>query len=379
VDLAVHADLGEVCEIWRSFEQQADHTVFQAYNWLATWHRHVGVLRQIVPVIALGREQSGEILFILPLAIEPTGAVRRLTWLGWQVCDYNGPLLASRFATSIGPADFVRTWRHLIKLLEADPRFRFDLIDLDKMAERVGRQRNPFLNLEVRAHPSSAHVTLLGDDWHTFYAAKRSPATRKRERRQLRQLADHGKIRFIEVNDCDERIRTLRTLVEQKSRAFAKMGIEDPFLQPGHRDFFLAIANDCAMQGHIHISRLDVGDQVVAASMGLILDDCYYLILSSYHGGELSRFGPGRELLQHAIAQRFRRFDFTVGDEAYKRDWSDVELPLHDYLTAVTLRGWVAKAATAEFRRVKRFIKRSPGLWRVFKKARALAGSLSSP
>ncbi len=35
----------------------------------------------------------------------------------------------------------------------------------------------------------------------------------------------------------------------------------------------------------------------------------------------------------------FARFDFTVGDEPYKRDWSDTELRLHDYLAAVTLRG----------------------------------------
>jgi CelD/BcsL family acetyltransferase involved in cellulose biosynthesis len=96
----------------------------------------------------------------------------------------------------------------------------------------------------------------------------------------------------------------------------------------------------------------------------------------------LSRFGPGRaqlnELLRYAIQQRLQWFDFTVGDEPYKRDWSDTELTLHDHLAAVTLRGWLFVTMLAVFRRIKRHIKQSPGLWRAFSRARALAGVLNS-
>jgi hypothetical protein len=60
------------------------------------------------------------------------------------------------------------------------------------------------------------------------------------------------------------------------------------------------------------------------------------------------------------------------------RDWSDTELRLHDYSTAATVRGWLIGAMIAQFRRIKRFIKQSPGLWRSFSKARALARSLTA-
>jgi CelD/BcsL family acetyltransferase involved in cellulose biosynthesis len=277
---------------------------------------------------------------------------------------------------------FFLAWRDAIGLLQSEARFRFDLIDLEKMPECVGEQRNPFIDLNVRAHPSGAYVADLGRGWDELYAAKRSASTRKRERRQLRQLADHGKVCFIDVEDRDDRTRTLTTLLEQKSLALARMGVDNLFLNPGRREFFLAMASDPAMREVVHVSRLDVGAQTAAASVGLKFRNCYYLILSSYDGGELSRFGPGRahlhELLRHAIEQGFQRFDFTVGDDPYKRDWSDTELTLHDYLTAVTLRGWLIGAMTAEFRRIKRFIKQSPGLWRAFSKARALAGLLSA-
>src|SRR6185295_1319791 len=219
-------------------------------------------------------------------------------------------------------------------LLRSDRRLRFDLIDLQKMPEQIGAQRNPFLDLPVLAHPSGAYVATLGSDWDEFYAAKRSSSTRKRERRQFKHLAEHGEIRFVDVEERDDIARTLDTLLDQKSRAFARMGVRNMFARPGYREFYLDVATD-----------LNVRALPAAANLGLRFRNSYYLVLSSYHDGEIARFGPGRahlhELLRRAIERGFERFDFTVGDEPYKLDWSDTELRLHDYLAGASLRGWL--------------------------------------
>ena len=95
----------------------------------------------------------------------------------------------------------------------------------------------------------------------------------------------------------------------------------------------------------------------------------------------MARFGPGRahlnELLRHAVAGQFRRFDFTIGDEPYKRDWSDIVLRPYDHLQPVTIRGAAVVSAKVAFRVTKRFIKQTPALWRLFSKARALKAALS--
>ena len=377
ISLQVHADLEEIGTTWRAFEQQADHTVFQSFDWLAHWQRHVGNLRGTLPAIVTGREADGELLFILQLAIETGGLARRLVWLGSALCDYNAPLIARSFGAHVSAERFLLAWREAIALLQSERRLRFDLVDLEKMPEQIGEQRNPFIDLVVRKHPSGAYVADLPRDWETLYAAKRSSATRKRERRQLRALADHGALGFVDVQDAGERARTIATLLEQKSRVFARMGVVNPFLSAGHREFYLAAARDPALRDLVHISRLDVGSKIAAASVGLTFRSCYYLILSSYDGGEIARLGPGRahlhELMRYAIARQFTRFDFTVGDEPYKRDWADSELALHDHVAAVTARGAAAAAAIAVFRRAKRAIKQSPGLWQAFCQARALA------
>jgi CelD/BcsL family acetyltransferase involved in cellulose biosynthesis len=381
VSLRVYGDLGEVEREWKAFERRADCTVFQTFDWLAKWQRHIGKRRDTTPAIVLGGNAEGHLLFILQLAIEARGMVRCLTWLGSELCDYNAPLLAKDFSAQLGGDRFVALWRDVIALLRRDPRFSFDLVDLQKMPETVGAQRNPFLDLPVLAHPSGAYVATLDRDWERFYAAKRSSATRKRERRQLKHLAEFGEVRFVDVQDRGDIERTLATLISQKSRSFARMGVEDIFARPGYREFFLDVATDLNVRALAHVSRLDVGATTAATNLGLRFRDCYYLVLSSYHDGEFSRFGPGRahlnELIRHAIERGFLRFDFTVGDEPYKRDWSDTELRLHDYLAAVTWRGGVVVALTAAYRRTKRVIKQSPTLWRAFSKARGLAGSLS--
>src|SRR5262249_40227573 len=91
IQLRIHGDLEEVGEEWKSLAQAADGTAFQSFEWLSAWQRHIGTARGTVPVIALGHDGDGELLFLLPLAIESSGSVRRLTFLGSQLCDYNAP------------------------------------------------------------------------------------------------------------------------------------------------------------------------------------------------------------------------------------------------------------------------------------------------
>jgi CelD/BcsL family acetyltransferase involved in cellulose biosynthesis len=381
INLSLHGDLGAIEQEWRTFEPRAACTVFQHFDWLAKWQRHVGSRRDTIPAILCGRDGDARLLFVLPLAIETRGPVRRLVWLGSELCDYNAPMLCERFARQLDPGAFARLWRDIIAMLLTNSRYRFDLIDLQKMPATIGPHRNPFLDLPVLVNPSGAHIATLESDWDRFYAAKRSASTRKRERGKLKQLAQHGAIRFAHVRDGADVARTMDTLISQKEHSFARMGVENIFARPGYREFVLDVAADPGLRELVHVGRMDVGSTVVATNLGLTFRGCYYLMFSSYQDGDLARFGPGRahlhELLRYAIDRGFGRFDFTIGDEAYKREWSDIELKLYDHLAANTVRGWAVVATIAAFRKTKRFIKQTPPLWRAFSKARAIAGWLS--
>jgi CelD/BcsL family acetyltransferase involved in cellulose biosynthesis len=380
LNLSIHDGFEAVEALWRRFERVADCTPYQTFDWLAAWQGHVGMRDGARPVIVVAAFADGEPAFLLPLAVEPSFASRRLCWLGQDVNDYNAPLLAKDFSQRASAEDFLAAWRELQACIRREPALRYDWIELEKMPPLVGGQANPFCQLATAANPSGAHATALGSDWKRYYADKRSSATRRRDRTKRKHLSAFGAVDFVTDTAASDVARTLQILMQQKARHFAQRGIADMFARPGWREFFLDVATNPATRDLVHVSRVQVGEHCVAANLGLTFGGVYYHMIASYDGGELSRYGPGalhlRELLAYAIGRGLRRFDFTIGDEPYKREWSDSAVTLWDYRTVAALRGWPVFCRAALLRPLKRFIKQTPWAWRVVSRARALRGQL---
>jgi CelD/BcsL family acetyltransferase involved in cellulose biosynthesis len=379
LNFSIHTNLAAIETDWRRFEQTAEGTPFQTFEWLSAWHRHIGARNGIVPAIVVARFGDGQVAFILPLAVEPGRLVRRLCWLGQELCDYNAPLLARDFSQRVAPTAFVTLWRDLRVQMQSDPQLRHDWIEFEKMPQTVGVQVNPFTHLRVRANANSAHITQLGSDWEAFYRAKRSSATRRRDRAKRKHIEEFGEIRFLTATTPGDVRDTLRTLWEQKKRIFARKGIPDLFSRPGYHDFFLDFATNPRSRHLAHVSRVDVGTTSAAVNFAIVFGNCYYHVLSSYCDGQLTHYGPGtlhlRELLGYAIAKGLRLFDFTIGDEPYKAEWCDLRIKLFDYSVAASWRGWPMSAASMARRRLKRFIKQTPLIWRLVTRFRSTLGA----
>lgn len=381
LSIRIYNDLAAVEGEWRRFERLADCTAFQTFDWLATWYRHVGLRERVHLAIAIGRFGDGETAFILPLCVVPERWTRRLCWLGQELCDYAAPLLAPDFSQRVTPDRFLAAWRDLQEQLQRDPLLRHDWIEFEKMPQKVGGQINPFTYLGVTPNASGVHLMQLGDNWEKFYIAKRSSATRRRDRAKRRHMSEYGEIRFVTAADAEDARTTLETLMEQKGRALARKGIANIFARPGHREFYLDLASNPKSRHLVHISRVDIGATCAATNLGIVFGDCYYHVLASFADSEVAHYGPGalhlRELMAHAIKLGLRRFDFTIGDESYKLEWSDTDLRLYDYTAPATWRGLPACWSSSLRRRLKRFIKQTPPLWRLASHVRSAIGALS--
>jgi CelD/BcsL family acetyltransferase involved in cellulose biosynthesis len=377
IELSLHDDLASIESDWRSFEEHADCTAFQTFDWLSTWFRNIGVREGVQPAVVIGRHE-GTILFLLPFALEVNSLDRKVTWLGSYLCNYNGPVLARDFSRRLSPAQFPQVWRDVEKLLR--DQLRHDLVDLEKMPETIGEQPNPFCSLHVTAHVNDAYLTTFTGDWETYYAEKRSAATRKTDRRKRKRLADHGETRFIPAASRDDLVRSIDALIDEKRVSYAKLGVANMFAWPGYRDFFIEMATGPRSSRLTYVSRLDVGPMTAAANFGLIFRGRYYYILAGYDDGELARFGPGyiqlQDVMRDALERGCKIFDFTIGDEPYKRDWCDTEIRLCDYVSPVSLRGWTVAVPTVVFRYLKRSIKRNAIVWALVRKVRTLMGLL---
>ena len=383
LNFRIYSDLASVEGEWRRFERVADCTVFQTFDWLATWQRHVGERERIRLIIAVGRFSDGKIALLLPLCVVPGRMAKRLCWLGQELCDYNAPLLARDFFERVAPERFLAAWNALLAQMQCEPLLRHDWIEFEKMPQNIGGQTNPFTQLGATPNPSGAHLTRLGDNWEEFYNAKRSSATRRHDRAKRRRMSQFGDVCFATATDAEDARQTLETLMDQKSRSLARKGIADIFAPPGHREFFLDLVSNPKARHLVHVSRVQIGTACAATNLGIIFGDCYYHVLASFVDTEVARYGPGalhlRELMAHAINIGLKRFDFTIGDEPYKLEWSDTDLKLYDYAVAVTWRGLPARWSSTIRRRIKRLIKQTPSLWGLASQARSAIGSLSDP
>lgn len=379
IDLAVFDSLDAVADDWRAFEATADCTAFQTFAWQSAWQTHIGAIEGARPAIVMGR-QNGRLVFIMPFQIERGGFARRLTWHASDLCDYNAPLLAPDFARLVPMGAFPELFERVLTTLRSDPRFAFDTVILEKMPEMVGEQPNPFMEIATTPNPSGAHAARLFGTWDTFYTEKRSSATRRRDRTKRKRLGEIGEVALVEPGSAAAIDAALSVLMAQKSAAFARMGVGDLFARPGHAAFYRAVAVDPANRDFVHVSHLDVGGVAAAVNLGLVFRGTYYHVLASYGDGPAAKFGPGaahlHDLMAHAIGRGCTVFDFTIGDERYKTEWSDMTLTLHDHRRAATVRGTLVTLPATVKARVKLTIKQTPALWALAVRVRSMAAAL---
>ncbi|MFO1184118.1 MAG: GNAT family N-acetyltransferase [Bauldia sp.] len=364
LDLAISLTIADLEHDWRDLEARADCTPFQTFDWVDSWYSCIGNREGVQPLIVTARDESDSLVALFPLAVERWALTRRLVFLGRDLSDYNAPLLRRDFNRFAAGGDFNRLWARILATLQATAAGRHHVVFLDKMPERVGDQANPFVSLPTFANENAAFSTRLDSDWTAFYTAKRSSATRRRDRTKRTRLGADAPVHVRHMETDTERARTLEVLFGQKQRSFARNGIPNLFELPGRKDFFRALSYRA--RSFIHVGRLDVGDECVAANLGIAFRDTYFHILASHTDGPLSRFGPGivllHEQMKFAIARGCGTFDFTIGGESYKLDWTDRKAPLHDHISAADWQGLMPSVALLAITRSRALVKSSPRL-----------------
>ena len=370
LSVEVTKDFASLADEWHSFQESADCTPFQTYEWLDSWLRCIGEPASICPLIVAVRRSSGELLMLLPLAMERKGFLRRLVFLGRGLCDYNAPLLHRDVSTIVSRGRAREMWDRAQAEIERHCG-RPHVILLDRMPAEIGGQPNPLMDLTTQLNPSAAYAASLTSDWDGFYAAHRSSTTRRRDRSKRKKLAENGAIELL-VAEGDDISTTLNRLFAQKQRAFERMGVGNLFAKPGYQAFFVNVAQSAPSL--VHVSRLSVGGSCAANNLGLIFQGCYYYVLASYNDGPMSRHAPGtahlHELMRLSIARGLTRFDFTIGDESYKLDWADTKTDLFDHVSG---RGWIGRPlalAMSLMLRTKRAIKHTPWAWNLVNQVR---------
>lgn len=353
--------------VWRRLESETPTFPFQCYDWVSQWHRCVGAAEGVVPTLVLVEGPDGEAWMLLPLGIRPGGLGRVLTWLGGELSDYLGPLIAVGCPEALLTYEFPELWQAIV---ETVPPFTY--AHLERQPERIGGRNNPMRWLNWRENPSTSHHTVLASDWQAYYHSKSSPRTRQTDRRKQRRIEDHGDVVF-EIATSNHAPDLLAVMFAQKSSSYQELGVKDLFADERNRRFVERLTFSAG--GTVHLSCLRIGGRVLATHWGILHHRRFYSLLPTYERGDLAQHSPGAllrlRLLQWACENNVEIFDFTVGDEAYKDRWCEVAMPLYDALVPASAWGQVCTTAVHSWRALKRTVKSSPTLFPALVRLRA--------
>lgn len=348
--------LAEVRAAWQELAARSRCYVFQTYELVSIWYETIGMIERIDPFIVCVTDSDGRTRCILPLGIRRRRGCRLLVFLGGGTIDYNAPLCDPEFAAAYDGEQINRLWDAILANLP-----RVDIVRLNRMPETLPGMPNPMIReRHTRLGPEAAHSASPLPASCAAFVAQRNAKYFGDTRRQRRRLEGLGPLTFDTASSGREAAEIIDTVLRQKRRHREEIGM--PGWKPHVERFYHTLCGTTIAGGQLLVSRLRVGDETVATNLGVIHHSRFYGLVMAYEGGNWARYSPGRILLQFlvewSISRGLETFDFTVGDEGYKRFWADSTLKLYESFYACTLRG----ACFMTVLRLKEAARRSPWL-----------------
>jgi CelD/BcsL family acetyltransferase involved in cellulose biosynthesis len=325
-------------ETWTEFQENGELYFFQTYEWLENWYFNIGKEEAAQPYLVCVHTDSGRPLCFLPFEIKNKWNLRVLAWLGDILIDYGAPIISSSF-TERG-IDFNIVWQEVIKRIPA-----VDMVWLTKMPEEINGFRNPICDLPCRRYHNKAYFVGLADSWNDFYEKHAAAKTRSTDRRKHRRISEIGKLSHTGTDGSDETVfrEITQAMIEQKEHRYREINAPNFMGPAGHKRFFAFPTANLLSSGRLHLSALYLDDKIITTHWGMVYRSRFYYFMPSFAKGPWMKYSPGRLLLFHLFKWCFQNdiktFDFTIGDEPYKKDWSDSEMTLYQYFIARTWKG----------------------------------------
>ncbi|HXJ89049.1 MAG TPA: GNAT family N-acetyltransferase [Candidatus Binatia bacterium] len=357
-DLSTHvirkeAELWSLASEWKNlFRSTECNDVFLSFEWLSQWWAHFG--RKFRLFLVMVRATNGHLVALAPLYIATSWRplpLRRLGLIGDRLVgsDHLGFLVEKAFASQA-----LQSIQHFI----VDHRREWDFIEFTSSSS----DSDAFMQFEkmMEAAQMTIHRTVssscpyfhLPGATEEYWSSLR-PRLRKNLRYQTRSLEREGQLNFVTIEDVsrvetamDDLLRLHQLRSERRGRHSTFL---DPKVTPFHRDAVQALV----AEGEARIFFLELSGKRIAALYGFSTGRKF----SYYQSGAdpaYSRFGVGTLLIssviEWAIRNGYREFDFLRGDEPYKQLWATQATQLHD-LTFFDCR---AKSRLAQTIRVVR-------------------------
>lgn len=334
--------------------------------WVANWIANSGT-DAFVAVLCDDREEP---VFSLPLQTSFSGGVKVATFQSGSHANGNFP--------AIRPGNQPISKANLVGLVEeiAKARPDIDLLSLERQASSSNEVENPFLTFPHSDSPNPALAVSLDGGFDAVLERSSGKRKRKKHRSQIRKFESLGDWRRYRAETPSSVEQMLNAFLVMKAERFQQMGIENKFADAGVQRFFHELfAEACtAPNPPFVLHGLEVAGKLRAVTGSSICTGRIVCEFSSFADDDAAHASPGDflfyENIREACQMGMSIYDFSVGDEPYKRLWCDREEVQFDCRIPLTAKGRLAALAHRTAAEAKRAIKSNSTLWQTAKKIR---------
>jgi CelD/BcsL family acetyltransferase involved in cellulose biosynthesis len=371
-DVETFATPSDIEEEWRQLEASGVATVFQRYEWIDAYIRHVLPHEKALPAIVLGR-LHGRPAFILPLAISKVGPARIATWIGGKHSGYNFGLWSAEAMVDMASLPRIEVETMLASALE-----HADCAVLARTPKFHDGVAQPLASLQRSPSSTEGYAFDLGGGFDAVLKRTDGAGRRRGVRTKERRMAEAGTLYHGTSRDLTQANAALDFFFEQKALRLAEQGKPNSFDEPGVKDFFrdLLERSQAMEEPFLEMTELSVDGKLRAVRGAGIYRGRLNGYFMTFARDELVSHSPGHVLLFRHIEACCERgmaaYDCGVGYEDYKISWCDIINELDDAYAAFTPLGSAMIATIRLNHAVKARVRQNNFLWRHLKTMQAL-------
>ena len=322
----------EIRNFWQEQDKIQNLNLFQSYIWnskiLEYFYNDQKNQIQIFVI-----KEKNEVIAILPFFKKKNFGFNILSLIGDGFTDYNFILLKKNIVSNKKKIEEIFLKLKLYKN-------NFDLIHFKNQIQNENCYPVNILSKFFNSKKSNKNYGIkISGNWDDFLKEKNLFKFEKDINYSLRKLKVNKNENFFIINDVQKKKQIILKTIENKKKFPSFYTLEKT------KKFFL----DDQILKRVHCSAIfDKTNELLASNIGILEKKKFIYYYPSYTlSREKNKYSPGSILLYFLVKFFFENkielFDFGIGDESYKKKWSNINFDTFEYMYTHNLKGKIYK------------------------------------
>lgn len=304
-------------------------------KWIDIWWKNIGK-NEYDTIEYLIFKKNNSVVLILPLVRRKLFFINIVEIAGGKVSDYLTPIFSKIIILEDKDLLFIK--KKLINHFNKCDIFFF------RKQKKYHNLKNPLLNIHkpILAIHKSFNIQL-----ESVFYNKRIKKITNDNRRQLKRLDNFGDTKFVYSETKLEKKKILNSMILQKEQRYKDTKVWNMFEKKYYKDFYNELIDTKFNFLKLHISALKIKNNYCSTHFGFYNERNFYYLMPSFDNKNFGVYSVGNILLENLInftkSKNLKVFDFTIGNEDYKKKWSNQTEDLFEVILSNSIKGYFGK------------------------------------